>query len=266
MLQARYGVDAVEFHDNNFFVSENRTAAIAGRLAGAGIRWWGEARPDTVMRYDDATLRAMQHGGCRMIFFGAESGSAEVLLAMSKGGTQTPDTVLALADRLRRFSLIPEFSFVLGTPAGDVETTVEQDITFIRAVKEVNPESEIVIYLYSPVLFEDAELYRSARAHDFVYPERLEDWLLPPWDAHDMRRRPVAPWISPAVRRRIHEFDRVLNARFPTKTDIHLRPWQRLLLGGLGTWRYSLKFYNAPYELLALHRLFRYRQPREEGL
>jgi radical SAM superfamily enzyme YgiQ (UPF0313 family) len=262
----RYGVNAVEFHDNNFFVSERRTAEIADRLKGASIRWWGEARPDTVLRYDDSTLLAMQRAGCAMIFFGAESGSPEVLQAMNKGGTQTPDTVLSLADRLSRFNIIPEFSFVLGTPAPDVRATLEQDIAFIRAVKRVNPESEIAIYLYSPVFFEDAELFRAAEAHAFAYPKRLEDWLRPPWDVHDLRRRPVAPWLSPGLRRRVHTFDKVLNARYPSRADLHLRPWQRALLRTLGSWRYALRWYHMPYEVMAAQKLFRYRQPQEEGL
>src|SRR5262249_39317090 len=154
----QYGVNAVEFIDNNFFVAEYRTGEIAERLRGRGITWWGEARPDTLMEFSDATWRSMRDGGCKMIFFGAESSSNEVLAQMDKGGTQNSDTVLQLAERAKQFGVVPEFSFVLGTPSDDVDAQIEQDIRYIRRIKAINPQSEIVIYVYSPVCFDDAGL------------------------------------------------------------------------------------------------------------
>src|SRR5437016_1509500 len=90
-LRDQYGVNAIEFIDNNFFVGEHRTTEIARRLRDSGITWWGEARPDTLMEFSDAGWREMRDGGCKMIFFGAESSSNDVLDLMDKGGTQTPD-------------------------------------------------------------------------------------------------------------------------------------------------------------------------------
>jgi len=52
-----------------------------------------------------------------MIFFGAESGDDEQLKRMDKGGTQTGAQILRFAERMRRFDIIPEYSFVLGFPA-----------------------------------------------------------------------------------------------------------------------------------------------------
>ena len=50
-----------------------------------------------------------------MIFFGAESGSDQVLQKMNK--RITADQTLALAARIRKFGIVPEFSFVVGDPA-----------------------------------------------------------------------------------------------------------------------------------------------------
>ena len=61
-------------------------------------------------------------------------------------------------------------------------------------------------------------------------------------------------------------FERVLNARFPTISDIKLKGWQTAVLKTLGTWRYKLGFYEAPWEIrLVANRLFHYRQPEIEG-
>jgi hypothetical protein len=184
---------------------------------------------------------------------------------MHKGGTQTPDTVLALAERMRGYGIVPEFSFVLGSPTAMIDDALELDFDHIRTVKAVNPDAEIIIYVYSPVAFDEADIYRSAQAHTFRYPERLTDWLLPEWQLHDLRKTPVAPWLKRKHIRRIKDFERVLNARYPTRSDLKLTWAQRAALRALGTWRYRLRFYSVPYEIAAVQRLFRYRQPEIEG-
>ena len=265
-FKAEFGVNAVEFIDNNFFVAENRTREIAAGLRGHGITWWGEARPDTLMLYSDATWRLMRDSGCKMIFFGAESSSAETLALMDKGGKQTPDMVLNLAARAKTFGIIPEFSFVLGTPSGNVDAQIDQDIRYIRRIKEINPNSEIVIYVYSPVSFDDADLMEKSMEQGFRFPTRLEDWLDPQWASFDLRKQPLTPWLKPRHIERIANFERVLNARYPTVSDIKLKPWQTGVLKTLGSWRYKLGFYQGPWEIrFVANRLFRYRQPEIEG-
>jgi len=265
-LRDRFRVNAVEFIDNNFFVAEKRTAEISDRLCGQGIAWWGEARPDTVMHYSDSTWRKMTEGGCRMMFFGVESGSSDALKLMDKGGTQTPDMVLDLARRMKRFGIIPEFSFVFGAPSDDVGRDIDRDIGYIRQIKEVNPASEIIIYVYSPVSFDDAPLFRRAQDQGFRFPERLTDWLDPQWIEFDLRKNPHTPWLKRDHIDRIMNFERVLNARYPTISDIRLSAWQAAVLKTLGSWRYRTGFYRAPYEIrFVANRLFRYRQPEIEG-
>jgi radical SAM superfamily enzyme YgiQ (UPF0313 family) len=265
-FKSEHGVNAVEFVDNNFFVAEKRTQEIAAGLHGRGIVWWGEARPDTLMLYSDETWRAMRESGCKMIFFGVESSSEDVLELMNKGGTQTPDMIFELAARAKKFDIIPEFSFVLGTPSGDVGPQIERDIRYIRRIKEINPRSEIVIYVFSPVFFDDADLLQKSREFGFEFPKRLEDWLQPQWTQFDLRKQPLTPWLKPHDIEQIFNFERVLNARFPTVSDIKLKRWQTQILKTLGAWRYRLGFYVAPWEIrFVANRLFRYRQPEIEG-
>jgi len=266
MFKERYGVNAVEFVDNNFFVAEKRTQEIAEGFRGQGIAWWAEARPDTLMLYSDSTWQAMRESGCKMIFFGAESSSENVLDLMDKGGKQTPDMVLELAERTKAFDIIPEFSFVLGTPSDDVDGQIERDIQYIRRIKKINPKSEIVIYVFSPVFFEDTDLLQKSREFGFAFPRKLDEWLDPQWTSFDMRKQPLTPWLKPHHFERIFNFERVLNARFPTVSDIKLKAWQTGILKTLGAWRYNLGFYSAPWEIrLVANRLFRYRQPEIEG-
>lgn len=267
-VKERWGADAIEFHDNNFFVSEERTAAFSRLIRGEGMAWWGEGRIDTLDRYADSTLALMREAGCRMIFFGAESGNDQLLRQMNKGGRQSGAMIRRFAARLDRFGIIPEYSFVLGTPASsaaEAAQRIEEDIRFIREIKEINPRTEIVLYIYSPVPTEGSALYAEARERGFHFPETLEEWLSPRWENFDLHRNPLTPWLTPALVDRIHDFETVLNGYFPTVSDIRLNHLKKRLLRLVAGLRYRVRFYRYPYEIKLLQRLWRYRQPEVEG-
>jgi radical SAM superfamily enzyme YgiQ (UPF0313 family) len=258
-----FGVDAVEFYDNNFFVHEARTVEFAERVAPLGIGWWGEARIDTLMKYRDRTWEQMRDSGLRMVFLGAESGSDETLQRMNKGGTASVAKTLEIAARMRRYGVIPEMSFVLGNPP-DPEADASATLNFIRQVKEVNPATEVILYLYTPVPLA-GELYDQAKAEGFAFPETLEGWISDDWQEFVQRRSAVMPWIHDPLRKRIREFEWVLHARYPTSTDPALHSWRRHALRIAASWRYRLGLYRYPFELRLLHRLLPYRRPETSG-
>jgi radical SAM superfamily enzyme YgiQ (UPF0313 family) len=267
-LKQRWDADAIEFHDNNFFVSEKRTVEFSRLIAPERMQWWGEGRIDTLDRYSDESLAAMREAGCRMIFFGAESGDDEQLKRMDKGGTQTGEQILRFAARMERFDIIPEYSFVLGFPADSeaaVLRQIDRDIAFIRRVKDVNPRTEIIIYVYSPVPTEGSELFERVKASGFKFPEHLEDWLDPIWESFDLRRNPLTPWLTPRAVDRIRDFETVLNGYYPTVSDLKLTPLKRRVMRALSRTRYRSGFHKWPYELKALQKLWRYRRPEVEG-
>ncbi|MCA6363067.1 MAG: B12-binding domain-containing radical SAM protein [Bacteroidetes bacterium] len=267
-LREKFGGNAVEFHDNNFFVSEKRTAEFAKLVMNDNIVWWGEGRIDTIDRYKDETLELMRKSGCKMIFFGAETGNDSMLKKMDKGGTQTREQILRFAKRLRKFDIIPEYSFVLGFPADteeEVNQLIEQDIAFIREIKEANPDTEVIIYVYSPVPTEDSELFKKVSATGFRFPEKLEDWINAEWENFDLRKNPLTPWLKPYMIDKIRHFETVLNGYYPTVSDVRLNNWQRKTIRTLSALRYKLKVYRHPYEIKVLQKMWKYRQPETEG-
>lgn len=264
-LKEKYNIGAVEFHDNNFFVSEKRTYDIAQGIKDLNLGWWGEARPDTTMKFTDDTWEMMSRAGCKMIFFGAESSSDEILKLMDKGGTQTSETVLELAERAGKYKIVPEFSFVLGSPTDNVDRNIDEDIKYIKKVKQINSDAEIIIYTYSPVNFEDSELSLAAKLKGFDYPTTLEEWVSPEWANFDMRKNPLTPWLKPHHFKKIRNFEKTLNAYYPTYSDLKIRGWKRAMLRLMGSWRYFSSIYIAPYEIMAGMKLMRYRQPEVEG-
>jgi anaerobic magnesium-protoporphyrin IX monomethyl ester cyclase len=267
-LQKKYKGDALEFHDNNFFVSEKRTVAFSKLIALDKITWWGEARIDTMDKYSDESLRILSESGCRMIFFGAETGNDEVLKQMDKGGTQTGEQIIRFAERLKKFDIIPEYSFVLGTPAAteeEVNKRIDEDIAFIKKVKAVNPKTEIIIYIYSPVPTEGSELYNQVIAAGFRFPEQLEEWTNPQWESFDLRKNPLTPWLKPYMVDKIKNFETVLNGRYPSHSDTRLTPLKRKMIKAISAWRYKTNVFAFPKEIRFLHRVWKYRQPEIEG-
>ncbi len=264
-----HGANAVEFHDNNFFVSEKRTVEFSSLIKQEKIVWWGEGRIDTIDKYKDESLAAMREAGCRMIFFGAETGNDELLKKMDKGGTQTSDQMRKFAERMRRFDIIPEYSFVLGFPAETSElvmTQIDRDIEFIKEIKAINPDTEIIIYVYSPVPTEGSEMYEEVRKAGFRFPEKLDDWLSPAWQNFDLRKNPFTPWLTPQMIDKILGFETVLNAQYPTVSDFKITPIQKNVMRWLSAVRYRNNFFHFPYELKALQKFWlRYRQPEVEG-
>ncbi len=267
-LKDKYGVDSIEFHDNNFFTSRKRVVEFSKLILKDNIQWWGEGRIDTLDKYSDEDLQLLSDAGCRMIFFGAESGSEEVLKQMDKGGTQSPEQIENFAVRLKRFNIIPEYSFVLGMPGDDpkkVMKQIKEDISFIKKIKRLNPDTEIIIYLYSPVPTEGSDLYEQITAAGFAFPENLEDWLNPAWENFDLRKNPLTPWLNGAMVDRIKNFETVLNGYYPTSSDYKITPFKRAVLKGIASWRYQFDYYKFPYEIKLMHKIWRYRQPEIEG-
>ncbi len=267
-LKDKWGADAIEFHDNNFFVSEKRTADFSRLIMKENMIWWGEGRIDTIHKYKDETLALMRESGCKMIFFGAETGNDEVLKKMDKGGTQTGAQIRAFAARMKKFDIIPEYSFVLGMPGDDpkkVMDYIDSDIAFIKEIKDINPDTEIIIYTYSPVPTEGSELYEKTLASGFRFPETLEDWISPHWENFDLRKNPLTPWLTPAMIDKIRNFETVLNGYYPTVSDIRLSSIKRKLIRNLAAFRYRSGLYKYPYEIKFLHRLWHYRQPEIQG-
>jgi tRNA A37 methylthiotransferase MiaB len=261
-LHDRWGADAIEFNDNNFFVDEKRVVDFSRHIEDLGISWWGEGRIDTMMAYDDATWRALRDSGLKMVFLGAESGSEETLKLMDKGGSVSPGMTLAMVEKMRCWNIVPELSFVLGNPP-NAEADAQNTMDFIRKVKAANPATEIILYLYTPVPLA-GELFNQVRATGFAFPETLDQWISGDWMDFAQRRSDL-PWVGPKLQRRIKNFERVLNAYYPTTTLPELTRPKRFILRAASAWRYHLGFNAAPLELATLHRLLNYRRPETSG-
>ena len=277
-LRDRWGADAVQFFDHNFFDKEETSIPMLDALGRLNMPYWCYARADTLANFSAGTWEKVRRSRMRMTYVGAEAASDDVLARMRKGSRV--EHTIEVARRCRENGVIPEFSFVLGGP-DDPEAEIETTFEFIRRLKVLSPEAEIILYFYSPT----PQRRRGARpAPDKdgpgggarlpvlgsygptgpALPTTPEEWTEPQWVSWVCHED--APWLTPRTRRRVKDFARVLACRFPTAQDHRLPRMARLALRGLASWRYATRIYDHPWELRLARRLIRLREPQRESL
>ena len=249
-LSREHGMDSVHFYDNNFFVNELQARELAEHLAPLGLRWWCEARVDTLTRLSDDTWRLLARAGLAMVFCGAESGSDAVLRRMDKGTTTAQ--ILEVAARAREHGVIPELSFVFGDPH-DPEGEIENTLAFIRRLKMVNPAMELISYFYTPTPQRRAT-YGDVDALAGT-PSTLEEWTEPQWVDWMTHENPRVPWMDGRLRARVQDFELVLRSRFPSVHDHRTRSWGKALGRVLAHRRWQRGDFDAPRALRTIRRL-----------
>ena len=260
-LKDNYAIDAVQFYDNNFFLREDHAREQADRLQALDLRWWCEARIDIVLGYSDATLRKLKQAGATMIFFGAESGSDWVLEEMNK--QLKAEQTLELARRLKDFEIVPEFSFVVGNPR-DPQRDINEGIAFVRKVKNLNPDAEIILQHYIPT--PQRETMYGGVEEQVAFPTTLEEWATERWYNFTVRSEPNLPWLPAPLKQRVDDFETVVSSRWPTAQDFRMPGWGRGLLKALASWRYAAGVYGNPRELRWAQRFVQLRKPQVESV
>jgi len=272
-LRDRWGADAIQFYDNNFFDQEETSIPLLDVLAALNMPYWCFARTDTMAKFSTQTWEKVRRSRLRMAFFGAEAASDEILKRMKKGARV--EHTLEVAVRCREFGVVPEFSFILGGPE-DPEDQIEKTFDFIRKIKTINPDSEIVLQYYSPTPQRERRritgqgasarlpVLRSYGPSGPSLPSTPEEWAEPLWQNWVCQRD--APWLTPRLRRRVRDVARVLACRFPTAQDYRTSSLRKSVLRNLARWRYATRYYDHSWELAIAQRLIRLRDPKTESL
>jgi radical SAM superfamily enzyme YgiQ (UPF0313 family) len=265
VLKHELGADSIQFYDHNFFDREEDMVPLLEALAHHELPWWCYARADALVNLSRESWRLVQKSRLRMAYIGAETPNDALLKSIRKGTRS--DQTLEVAEVCRRNGVIPELSFMVAPPH-DPEGETERTFEFIRRVKRVNPDAEIIVYIYTPLPAEsvpDSGRLKLAplvdvRGEPVVFPKTPEEWTERRWV--DYACHADAPWMSDRLRRRIRDFVTVLRCRFPTVQDLRSPRWAKVALRGLASWRYSLERYDRPWELQASQRLIGLLDPR----
>jgi radical SAM superfamily enzyme YgiQ (UPF0313 family) len=265
------GADSVQYFDNNFFDREQDMVPLLEVMARFELPWWAFARADALLGLSARSWELVRRSRLRMAYIGAESPNGQMLKDIRKG--TRPDQTVEVVKLCARNGVIPELSFMVAPPE-DTEAETERTFEFIRELKRINPRTEIVIYVYTPL--PDASRHESDRRrrppvpmHDLdgrpvVFPTTAEGWADPRWVAYACHAD--APWLDDRLRRRIHDFVTVLRCRYPTVQDLRSPTWGKHALRALAGWRYRYGKFGRPWELELANRLVRLRMPQVSGL
>jgi radical SAM superfamily enzyme YgiQ (UPF0313 family) len=268
-LRDELGADSVQYYDHNFFDREVDMVPLLEVMTRFELPWWCYARADALVNLSSSTWELVRRSRLRMAYIGAETPNDKLLKTIRKGTRS--DQTLEAAELCRRNGVIPELSFMVAPPQ-DTEAETERTFEFIRQVKRVNPQSEIIVYIYTPL---PAEVVPGSgrlklaplldlRGEPIVFPRTPQEWTQRKWV--DYACHADAPWLTERLRRRIRDFVTVLRCRFPTVQDTRVPGWGRSALRGLASWRYSLQRYDRPWELQASQRLLRLLDPRATSI
>jgi radical SAM superfamily enzyme YgiQ (UPF0313 family) len=273
ILRDRHGADCIQFYDNNFFDREDTSIPLLDALAKLDMPYWCFARTDTMSRFSTSTWEKIRKSRLRMAFFGAEAADNETLNRMKKGARV--EHTLEVVMRCREYGVIPELSFILGGPE-DQEGQIEKTFAFIRKIKGMSPEAEIVLQYYSPTPQRDRKLMRSQpKAANLPMlgsygpsgpslPATPEEWAEPQWQNWVCQKD--APWLTPRLRKRVRDVARVLACRFPTAQDYRTPRLAKAFLRNLARWRYAAGYYDHSWDLALAQRLVRLRDPKTQSL
>jgi radical SAM superfamily enzyme YgiQ (UPF0313 family) len=263
------GADSIQYYDHNFFDREPDMIPLLEVMAKHRLPWWCYARADALINLSASSWKLVRESGLRMAYIGAETPNDRLLKSIRKG--TRADQTLEVAELCRRHGVIPELSFMVAPPE-DPEGETERTFEFIRQVKRLNPDAEIIVYVYTPLppsRVPNAERLNIAplRAVDGVevkFPETIEEWAEPRWI--DYACHADAPWVSERLRQRIRDFGTVLHCRFPTVQDPRSLTVSRTVLRNLAAWRYRFRRYDRPWELRVSRNLIKLLDPRVSSL
>lgn len=268
-LKHQLGADSIQFYDHNFFDREADMVPLLEVMAHHQLPWWCYARADALLSLSPESWRLVRKSRLRMAYIGAETPNDKLLRSIRKGTRS--DQTLQVAELCRSQGVIPELSFMVAPPE-DAEEETERTFDFIRQVKRVNPQAEIIVYVYTPLpatSVPDAARLKLAPLRDVhgepvEFPRTPEQWTERRWV--DYACHADAPWMSDRLRRRVRDFVTVLRCRFPTVQDMRSPGWAKATLSSLAAWRYSLRRYDRPWELRASQNLIGLLDPRVSSL
>lgn len=166
----------LRFWDENFFVDNNRSKAIAKGMIEKNliIPWETTVRVDYLKegRIDDDFLATLKKSGCYLLSFGAESGSPLILTKIKKD--ITPDQIVNSAKMCIKHGITPQYSFMIGLP-GETKADMKKTLKVIDRLVKLGDKVQIL----GPQAFRPypgSELYKECLEAGWKAPQTLAEW------------------------------------------------------------------------------------------
>ncbi|MDI6807399.1 MAG: radical SAM protein [Candidatus Eisenbacteria bacterium] len=171
-----YGIEHVNFSDDTFTVTKERTIEFSRKLKESGLKitWGCNVHVNTV---DRETFVEMATAGCSEIWMGVESGSPEILKELKKGSTIEQ---IAEAFRASKGLTMKRHAYLMvGAPGESRESIVETK----KLLARLEPDFAAVT-VFTP--YPGCEVYDYAKQKQFV-SDNMD------WSAIDLHQTVVMP-------------------------------------------------------------------------
>lgn len=187
-IRDRFGAEMVAFVDDELFIDARRVERLLDLMTakGGGLRYSASCRLDLVRRFSGKLLRKLRESGFRHLYFGAESGSDEVLAAIHKG--ITTEDILEGTRQVAKAGIKPVLSFMSGFP-GETRGQFGETVALIRRLWKADRRITVNgVFPFSP--YPGTLLFDEARKQGLLPPGDLDqwgDWLF--------QYTPTNPWL-----------------------------------------------------------------------
>ena len=185
----RYGVKEINIDDDTFTINRKRVIEFCQKLRDNNIHliWTCNGRVDNV---DDEMLREMKASGCKLVRYGVESGSPEVLNKIKKG--ITIDQVERAIHLTKKNGIQALGGFMFGFP-WDSKESIEATIDL---AKRLSPD---MVQFSIPMPYPGTELYEEAKERGLFIAKNWKEWDMtcgPVVQTIDMTREELTPILS----------------------------------------------------------------------
>ncbi|MFH1210766.1 MAG: radical SAM protein [archaeon] len=174
----KYGVKEINIDDPTFNISKERVIEFCKKLRAnkLNLLWTCNARVDNI---DEEMLREMKKSGCKMIRYGVESGSMEVLNKMKKG--ITIEQIKRAFKLTKKQGILALGGFMFGFPY-DSKKSIEETL---KLAKELKPD---LIQASIPMAYPGTPLYEEAKKEGKL--------IINSWSDFDMTKGPIVKTID----------------------------------------------------------------------
>ena len=161
-LHKDYGIRYLLFDDDNLLLNKTHLFRLLDLLKASPARmpFTCQSRVDTL---DEERLARLKEAGCRVLLYGIESGSQEMLNRMKKGITL--EQIRKAISMTRKAGIKAAGFFILGHP-GETEQTMQETVKLIKECKFF----DVAVFLFTPL--PGSEVYGNVRE----YGTFDEDW------------------------------------------------------------------------------------------
>lgn len=250
-LMKNFNVKKFSFNDDEFFIRFDRVEKFCDLVIKKKLKfeWNASCRLNVIRRYPDSLVKKIKKSGCKNLNFGAESGSPDILLKITKD--ITTDDILEGARHTIKNGIIPLMSFMGGFPGETIEQTIQTKDIISKLWKIDRRVVANGVFIFNP--YPGTVLFNEAEKLGVKFPKKFEDW-----GNWSFKYNADHPWLTPYHRTMLRIMFYIVRLDFYLKELVFRSGFSKyfihLVMFGMLPWRISAKirwkynFFSFPIE------------------